>query len=164
MHLGCQFFLGLFLVLLDICQLSFLYFFYQIGCSCFVIVHKLVPFLAKLFKLCLLLPLSLADLVIIKDPQILIPSSELSLPNFFNLLLGVLRLLIIAIFLALLPVIVQKPTSLHSYFKKSMSRSSTFLQRAYFSSTFSLVFSDRAQMKRNSSKETRFSKRGKLIK
>lgn len=135
----------------------------QVCCSGLIVVHELVPSIAKLLKLCLLGLLSLQNFALVQNFEVFVPALQLARSDLFDLVFAILSLFVVAILLRFLTVLVQEPIQTNANFKNSINRSSTRLQRAYFSSIRSEVTSDKQKMNRNSSKEAMFSQTGKLI-
>ena len=121
----------------------------DIRCSELILIHKLIPLGTKLRKFLLLHILSLDHFSFVQYFEILVSPFEFPVPDLLYLCFTVLGFFVVASLLTFLAVFVEQPSFSRVYFRKSMSLSSTFLQRAYFSSILSLVFSERQKTKRN---------------
>ena len=137
---GSQFLSNPGLKLSSLNNLFFFDLFGDIRCSELIFIHKLIPLGTKLRKFLLLHILSLDHFSFVQYFEILISPLKFPVTYLLDFSFTILCLLVVTTFLAFLPVFIQQSLFLSIYFKKSMSLSSTFLHRAYFSSTLSLVF------------------------
>ena len=137
---GSQFLSNPGLKLSSLNNLFFFDLFGDIRCSELIFIHKLIPLGTKLRKFLLLHILSLDHFSFVQYFEILISPLKFPVTYLLDFSFTILCLLVVTTFLAFLPVFIQQSLFLSIYFKKSMSLSSTFLHRAYFSSILSLVF------------------------